>query len=136
MVGPDNGLLTLAAQSLGGVVEAVDIGDSPECLRPISATFHGRDVFAPVAAAPKVLFGTADPTDRTSWAKFIAPQRNWVQQTFQHTMRCDDRGEVTKDAGRGPRRESRLRHRDGSDLGHGEAAPDPSCHACRTPDRS
>jgi S-adenosyl-L-methionine hydrolase (adenosine-forming) len=50
-VGPDNGLLTVAAESFGGVVEAVDIGDSPECLRPISATFHGRDVFAPVAAA-------------------------------------------------------------------------------------
>ena len=51
LVGPDNGLLTLAAESFGGVAEAVDIGDSPECLRPISATFHGRDVFAPVAAA-------------------------------------------------------------------------------------
>ncbi len=51
MVGPDNGLLTLAAEQLGGVREAVDIGESPECLRPISATFHGRDVFAPVAAA-------------------------------------------------------------------------------------
>ena len=51
MVGPDNGLLTLAAQELGGVTEAVDIGESAECLRPISATFHGRDVFAPVAAA-------------------------------------------------------------------------------------
>ena len=51
LVGPDNGLLTVAAEALGGVVEAVDIGDSPECLRPISATFHGRDVFAPVAAA-------------------------------------------------------------------------------------
>jgi S-adenosylmethionine hydrolase len=33
------------------VTEAVDIGESAECLRPISATFHGRDVFAPVAAA-------------------------------------------------------------------------------------
>jgi len=51
LVGPDNGLLTLAAESFGGVVQAFDIGDSPECLRPISATFHGRDVFAPVAAA-------------------------------------------------------------------------------------
>jgi S-adenosylmethionine hydrolase len=51
LVGPDNGLLTVAAELFGGVVEAVDIGDSPECLRPISATFHGRDVFAPVAAA-------------------------------------------------------------------------------------
>ncbi len=51
LVGPDNGLLTLAAESFGGVAQAVDIGDSPECLRPVSATFHGRDVFAPVAAA-------------------------------------------------------------------------------------
>ena len=51
LVGPDNGLLSVAAESLGGTLEAVDIGDSPECLRPISATFHGRDVFAPVAAA-------------------------------------------------------------------------------------
>jgi hypothetical protein len=50
-VGPDNGLLAVAAEAFGGVVEAVDIGDSPECLRPVSATFHGRDVFAPVAAA-------------------------------------------------------------------------------------
>jgi S-adenosylmethionine hydrolase len=51
LVGPDNGLLTIAAETFGGIAEAVDIGDSPECLRPISATFHGRDVFAPVAAA-------------------------------------------------------------------------------------
>ena len=51
LVGPDNGLLAVAAEAFGGVAEAIDIGDSPECLRPISATFHGRDVFAPVAAA-------------------------------------------------------------------------------------
>jgi hypothetical protein len=55
---------------------------------------EGAEFIAPVAAAPKLLFGTADPSDRTSWAKFVAPQRNWVQQTFQHVMRCDDRGEV------------------------------------------
>jgi len=40
-----------AAERLGGVAEAVDIGESPECLHPISRTFHGRDIFAPVAAA-------------------------------------------------------------------------------------
>src|ERR1700684_1125620 len=48
---PDHGLLMLAAEAFGGAAAAFDIGDSPECLRPISATFHGRDVFAPVAAA-------------------------------------------------------------------------------------
>ena len=50
LVGPDNGLLTLAAERFGGVAEAVDIGDSPFALAPCSASFHGRDVFAPVAA--------------------------------------------------------------------------------------
>jgi S-adenosyl-L-methionine hydrolase (adenosine-forming) len=51
LVGPDNGLLVLAAERLGGVVEAIDIGRSTERLEPVSATFHGRDIFAPVAAA-------------------------------------------------------------------------------------
>ncbi len=51
LVGPDNGLLALAAERLGGVVEAVDIGQSPHRLEPVCATFHGRDIFAPVAAA-------------------------------------------------------------------------------------
>ncbi len=51
LVGPDNGLMMLAAERLGGVLEVVDIGRSPERLEPVSATFHGRDIFAPVAAA-------------------------------------------------------------------------------------
>ena len=50
LVGPDNGLLIPAAARFGGVAEAVDIGRSPVRLEPTSATFHGRDVFAPVAA--------------------------------------------------------------------------------------
>src|SRR3954453_4399173 len=50
LVGPDNGLLTLAAERFGGVIEAIDIGHSPPRLEPVSATFHGRDLFAPVAA--------------------------------------------------------------------------------------
>jgi hypothetical protein len=50
MVGPDNGLLSLAAARAGGVVAAVDLAASPWRLDPVSATFHGRDIFAPVAA--------------------------------------------------------------------------------------
>jgi S-adenosylmethionine hydrolase len=50
LVGPDNGLLSLAWEVCGGVVEAVDITRSPHRLEPVSATFHGRDIFAPVAA--------------------------------------------------------------------------------------
>jgi S-adenosylmethionine hydrolase len=51
LVGPDNGLLSLAAERLGGPVEAVDVSRSPHRLEPVSATFHGRDIFAPVAAS-------------------------------------------------------------------------------------
>jgi S-adenosyl-L-methionine hydrolase (adenosine-forming) len=50
LVGPDNGLLSLCFAEAGGVAEAVDIGRSPFALQPTSATFHGRDIFAPVAA--------------------------------------------------------------------------------------
>jgi S-adenosylmethionine hydrolase len=50
LVGPDNGLLSLAWEQAGGVLVAVDITRSPYRLEPVSATFHGRDIFAPVAA--------------------------------------------------------------------------------------
>jgi S-adenosylmethionine hydrolase len=50
LVGPDNGLLIDAASRFGGVDAAFDVGASPWRLEPVSATFHGRDVFAPVAA--------------------------------------------------------------------------------------
>jgi S-adenosyl-L-methionine hydrolase (adenosine-forming) len=49
-VGPDNGLLSVAAAACGGVSQAVDIAASRYRLEPVSATFHGRDIFAPVAA--------------------------------------------------------------------------------------
>jgi S-adenosyl-L-methionine hydrolase (adenosine-forming) len=49
-VGPDNGLLTLAADADGGVSEAHLLTNEELWLSPLSATFHGRDIFAPVAA--------------------------------------------------------------------------------------
>jgi S-adenosyl-L-methionine hydrolase (adenosine-forming) len=50
LVGPDNGLLSPALELLGGAAGAVDLGRSRFRLEPVSPTFHGRDVFAPVAA--------------------------------------------------------------------------------------
>lgn len=49
-VGPDNGLLTLAADADGGVTSAHLLTNEELWLSPLSATFHGRDIFAPVAA--------------------------------------------------------------------------------------
>jgi S-adenosylmethionine hydrolase len=51
LVGPDNGLLPPAADALGGVTAAYALTDPAHHLPVVSATFHGRDVFAPVAAA-------------------------------------------------------------------------------------
>jgi hypothetical protein len=63
LVGPDNGLLWPAALAAGGAQAAVDLSGSRFVLDPVSATFHGRDVFAPVAAA---LAGGAELQDAGS----------------------------------------------------------------------
>jgi S-adenosylmethionine hydrolase len=58
LVGPDNGLLVWAAETLGGVRRAHAIANPAYRLEPLSRTFHGRDLFAP--AAGHVAAGT-DP---------------------------------------------------------------------------
>lgn len=50
-VGPDNGLLIAAAGRAGGIGSAVEVSAGPFVAKTRSHTFHGRDVFAPVAAA-------------------------------------------------------------------------------------
>ena len=48
-VGPDNGLLILAAQNLG-IEHVYHLTNSKFMLPEVSNSFHGRDVFAPAAA--------------------------------------------------------------------------------------
>lgn len=50
LVGPDNGLLVPAAETLGGIVEARSLENRDLWLPTVSHTFHGRDIFSPVAA--------------------------------------------------------------------------------------
>ncbi|CAN5761358.1 SAM-dependent chlorinase/fluorinase [soil metagenome] len=50
LVGPDNGLLLPGAERLGGIVNCHSIENTQYLLPVLSATFHGRDVFAPAAA--------------------------------------------------------------------------------------
>jgi S-adenosylmethionine hydrolase len=49
-VGPDNGLLLLAADRLGGIDAAWELANERYMLTPVSRTFQGRDVFSPAAA--------------------------------------------------------------------------------------
>ncbi|MGO8981466.1 MAG: S-adenosyl-l-methionine hydroxide adenosyltransferase family protein, partial [Streptosporangiaceae bacterium] len=50
LIGPDNGLLSWAFGALGGAERAVQLTNDELWLHPVSATFHGRDIFVPVAA--------------------------------------------------------------------------------------
>ncbi len=50
LVGPDNGLLSWAATALGGAVRAVLLTNDALWNKPVAPTFHGRDIFMPVAA--------------------------------------------------------------------------------------
>ncbi|MFY9487849.1 MAG: SAM-dependent chlorinase/fluorinase [Solirubrobacterales bacterium] len=49
-VGPDNGLLAPAIAAAGGATVVSELSNSPWRIEPVSNTFHGRDVFAPVSA--------------------------------------------------------------------------------------
>ena len=76
LVGPDNGVLSLAWERAGGVEEAYDVSRSPHRLEPVSATFHGRDVFAPVAAhlaAGAEPAEAGDPLDPAELAALTLP---------------------------------------------------------------
>ncbi|GIF75776.1 SAM hydrolase/SAM-dependent halogenase family protein [Asanoa siamensis] len=71
LVGPDNGLLIGAAEALGGVIAAVELSNPAWHAPVVTRTFHGRDIFAPVAArlsagAPPADAGPPiDPADLT-----------------------------------------------------------------------
>ena len=49
-VGPDNGLLSPALDRLGGASCVVELTNSRFWRAAVSVTFHGRDIFGPVAA--------------------------------------------------------------------------------------
>jgi S-adenosylmethionine hydrolase len=48
-LGPDNGLLILAAENQG-IMHAYEVKNKKLMLPTVSTTFHGRDIFSPVAA--------------------------------------------------------------------------------------
>jgi S-adenosylmethionine hydrolase len=103
LIGPDNGLLSLAWERFGGVVEAIDISRSRHRLEPLSATFHGRDLFAPVAAALAAgePFGDAgEPVDPAELAVFSLPEPRRDGDTLvAHALVIDGYGNVGLNVG-------------------------------------
>ena len=102
LVGPDNGLLSPAADRFGGVVQAVEISTSPCRLTPVSATFHGRDLFSPVAAhlaAGTDLAEVGEPLEPAELVRLDLPTgRLEGAEVVAHVLAIDRYGNVTLDA--------------------------------------
>src|SRR3954469_10988105 len=117
LVGPDNGLLSLAAQRFGGIAEVVDVTRSVHRLEPVSATFHGRDIFAPVAAhlaAGAPLGDAGDPIDADEVARADMPLAFLEEgELFAHAVGFDRFGNIMLDVEHAELTEAGFR------LGHG-----------------
>jgi S-adenosylmethionine hydrolase len=101
LIGPDNGLLALAADGAGGADLAVDITRSAHRLEPVSATFHGRDLFAPVAgqlAAGAAIEDAGEPLDPDQLTRVELPQpRSEGDAVIAHALTTDQFGNVALD---------------------------------------
>ena len=131
LVGPDNGLLALALERFGGAVEAVDIARSPHRLEPTSATFHGRDLFAPVTAhlaAGAPLADAGDPIDagELSTLHIPAARRDEDGGLVAHALAFDRFGNVMLDVEHPELAGSGLK------LGHRVTINDELAHYART----
>jgi S-adenosylmethionine hydrolase len=101
LVGPDNGLLSRALDRLGGALEAVELSRSPFRLEPVSATFHGRDLFAPVAAHLALgarLEEAGESIDPAALVTLDLPTPTIsAREVVAHAIHADGYGNVTLD---------------------------------------
>jgi len=86
LIAPDNGLLALVFQRAWSDVRVFDLSSAMDAPNKISHTFHGRDVFAPLAAwlalggRPEALGPEFDPADMVT--------RAWSEPSItRHTAR-------------------------------------------------
>jgi S-adenosylmethionine hydrolase len=74
-VGPDNGLLSVAVAAAGGAARAVSLTNRALWLDTTAATFHGRDIFMPVAAALAAGFPLGEAGDQVEVASLVTLPR-------------------------------------------------------------
>jgi S-adenosyl-L-methionine hydrolase (adenosine-forming) len=123
LVGPDNGLLSPSLGRFGGVAEAVDLTTSPFRLEPVTATFHGRDLFAPVAARLAAGAALAEAGEAVAPAELtrleLPRPRVYPDRVIAHVLYADGFGNVALDVGHGELASTfvRLGHRIDVDTG-------------------
>ena len=93
LIGPDNGLLIDAAETLGGIVEARSLENRELMLHQVSHSFHGRDIFAPMAGhlaagTPFAEVGPTVPVERLVRLPMIAPtiREGVLESTIVHIL--------------------------------------------------
>jgi S-adenosylmethionine hydrolase len=103
-VGPDNGLLMPAVGECGGAKRAYALENEKYLLTPVSQTFHGRDVFAPVAAhvAIGVDPGELGPEVAASELVDLEIPRAWIHDDHLHAevLQIDRFGNLQLNVGR------------------------------------
>jgi S-adenosyl-L-methionine hydrolase (adenosine-forming) len=93
-VGPDNGLLSWAVTACGGPARAFSLTNRDLWLDPPSATFHGRDIFMPVAAhlaADAELDAAGTEIDVGSLVMLPVPERRVRDSTAEGEVLTVDR---------------------------------------------
>jgi S-adenosylmethionine hydrolase len=94
LIGPDNGLLSWALTALGGAKRAFTLTNRQLWLDRVTPTFHGRDVFMPVAAhlaADAELASAGDEIDVGDLVTLPAPKRLVRDSTAEGEVLTVDR---------------------------------------------
>ena len=89
LVGPDNGLLLPAADTVGGVEEAHELANPKYALDSVSRTFHGRDLFSPAAAHLSLGVAIGDlgpPIDPQALVRLDVPAPELGQNRIRATV--------------------------------------------------
>ena len=90
LVGPDNGLLPEAADRLGGITDVVELTTTAWFAPRVSPTFHGRDIFAPVAARlarVQILPRRAGKSTQRPWS--VSPHQWWSSATTRSAQKSE-----------------------------------------------
>ncbi len=94
LVGPDNGLLSWALTALGGAERAFSLTNRLLWLDRVTPTFHGRDIFMPVAAhlaADTELASSGEEIDISDLVTLPVPKRLVRDSTAEGEVLTVDR---------------------------------------------